>query len=110
MKFILPTDPSYWAADGPEADDYLHNPDPRKDTKRGTIFTWRGIANLGCMLILILALMSELILGWTREKGGEREKADLMRLGSFSALVRLVLLASLSSLLRSGTLTSLLLL
>lgn len=39
----------------PEPDDYLHNPDPRRDRKNdrgGHIFTARGIANLGCLFIL----------------------------------------------------------
>lgn len=41
--------------DTPEPDDYLHNPDPRRDLKNdkgGHIFTARGIANLGCLFIL----------------------------------------------------------
>ncbi|KIP11417.1 glycoside hydrolase family 16 protein [Phlebiopsis gigantea 11061_1 CR5-6] len=52
-------DPSSWGGDlSPafrEPDDELHNPDPRRDRKSdqgGTIFTGRGIANLGCLLIL----------------------------------------------------------
>ena len=42
-----------------EPDDYLHNPDPRRDRKNdrgGTIFTSRGLANLGCLFILITGL------------------------------------------------------
>ncbi|TCD63594.1 hypothetical protein EIP91_005202 [Steccherinum ochraceum] len=62
-KFSLPTDPSSWG--GPlspetrEPDDFLHNPDPRRDRKYdqgGTIFTWRGIANLGCLAFLFLGI------------------------------------------------------
>lgn len=52
-------DPSSWGGDlSPahrEPDDELHNPDPRRDRKSdqgGTIFTGRGIANLGCLMIL----------------------------------------------------------
>jgi hypothetical protein len=44
-----------------EPDDYLHNPDPRRDRKNdagGTIFTARGIANLGCLLLLFLCLLT----------------------------------------------------
>ncbi|KAI0271415.1 beta-glucan synthesis-associated [Gloeopeniophorella convolvens] len=44
----------------PEPDDYLHNPDPRRDKwndQSGTIFTRRGLTNLGCMLILVVALI-----------------------------------------------------
>lgn len=42
-----------------EADDHLHTPDPRRDRKidqGGTIFTCRGIANLGCLLFLGLGM------------------------------------------------------
>lgn len=44
----------------PETDDYLHNPDPRRDRvndKGGSIFTSRGLANLGCLLILVLGCL-----------------------------------------------------
>ncbi|PCH33737.1 glycoside hydrolase family 16 protein [Wolfiporia cocos MD-104 SS10] len=58
-KFSLSPDPSSWGADltpgHPEDDDYLHNPDPRRDRKSdqgGHIFTYRGITNLGCIFIL----------------------------------------------------------
>lgn len=40
--------------------DYLHNPDPRRDRKidrRDTIFTWRGFANVGFLLVVALALL-----------------------------------------------------
>lgn len=39
----------------PEPDDFLHNPDPKRDRindRGGNIFTSRGLANLGCLLIL----------------------------------------------------------
>ncbi|KAF9221801.1 glycoside hydrolase family 16 protein [Gyrodon lividus] len=42
----------------PESDDYLHNPDPKRDLKSdkgGTICTARGIANLGCLFLLSAA-------------------------------------------------------
>jgi hypothetical protein len=44
----------------PEPDDYLHNPDPRRDRKtdrRGHIFTARGMANLGCLVVLASAML-----------------------------------------------------
>ena len=41
----------------PEEDDQLHNPDPRRDGS-GHIFTARGIANLGCLLVLLLSLLA----------------------------------------------------
>ncbi|EIM92126.1 beta-glucan synthesis-associated [Stereum hirsutum FP-91666 SS1] len=65
-KFSLAADPAAWAADfrgnnQPEPDDELHNPDPRRDRKYdagGTIFTLRGIANLGCLAILCFGIMA----------------------------------------------------
>ena len=44
----------------PEPDDYLHNPDPRRDRKNDfgvTLFTARGASNLGCLTILCLACL-----------------------------------------------------
>jgi hypothetical protein len=44
----------------PETDDYLHNPDPKRDRKSdkgGTIFTCRGIANLGCLFVLVMGVL-----------------------------------------------------
>ncbi|OCH96052.1 glycoside hydrolase family 16 protein [Obba rivulosa] len=64
-KFSLSPDPSSWGADlspdHPEQDDYLHNPDPRRDRKNdkgGHIFTYRGITNLGCLLILAVGMVT----------------------------------------------------
>ena len=60
-QYILPVDAEYY--DGPEGDDKLHTPDPVRDYKRdggGTIFTARGLVNIGCVLILaseIIALL-----------------------------------------------------
>ncbi|KAL0578612.1 hypothetical protein V5O48_003403 [Marasmius crinis-equi] len=44
-----------------EDDDYLHNPDPRRDRKRdsgGGVLTVRGLSNLGCLLILGVGLVT----------------------------------------------------
>lgn len=44
-----------------EPDDYLHNPDPRRDRHfdaGGTILTMRGIANLGCLFILAVGMLA----------------------------------------------------
>lgn len=63
----------------PEADDYLHNPDPKRDRRvscaaieqtkiaavtnaskgdhGGTIFTSRGLMNIGCLFILLLGVI-----------------------------------------------------
>ncbi|KIO25199.1 hypothetical protein M407DRAFT_210871 [Tulasnella calospora MUT 4182] len=64
-QYGLGTDPSFWGADlahnVPEADDHIHNPDPRRDIKNdkgGTIFTSRGIANLGCLFLLAAMLLT----------------------------------------------------
>ncbi|KAI0789619.1 beta-glucan synthesis-associated [Abortiporus biennis] len=62
-KFSLAPDPSSWGGNLDvnfrEPDDSLHTPDPKRDYKTdkgGTIFTFRGIANLGCLLILGIGL------------------------------------------------------
>lgn len=54
-----------WGADispnHPEPDDYLHNPDPRRDRKHdrgGSVFTCRGLANLGCLFVLTAGLLA----------------------------------------------------
>ncbi|KAI0651966.1 glycoside hydrolase family 16 protein [Trametes meyenii] len=64
-KYVLPLDPEAMAqthmVDGPEPDDVLHNPDPRRDRKgdsRGNIFTVRGLVNLGCISLLAVAIIS----------------------------------------------------
>ncbi|EEB99503.1 hypothetical protein MPER_00808 [Moniliophthora perniciosa FA553] len=58
-KFSLSPDPTTWGADlslnNPEPDDELHTPDPRRDRTTdsgGTLFTQRGISNLGCLFLL----------------------------------------------------------
>ncbi|QRV76398.1 glycoside hydrolase family 16 protein [Ceratobasidium sp. AG-Ba] len=63
-KYALTPDPSTWGlnllASVPEPDDYLHNPDPRRDRASdlgASIFTARGIANLGCLSLLALAFI-----------------------------------------------------
>ncbi|KAN0135670.1 Beta-glucan synthesis-associated [Lactarius tabidus] len=64
-KFSLSPDPASWGSDlspnHPEPDDYLHNPDPRRDRKNdmgGHVFTYRGFTNLGCLIILVLSLVA----------------------------------------------------
>jgi len=64
-KFSLSADPAAWGADlspnHAEPDDYLHNPDPRRDKSTdhgGNIFTARGIMNLGCLLVLGLGILT----------------------------------------------------
>lgn len=45
----------------PEPDDFLHNPDPRRDRKNdsgGSIFTFRGLANLGCLILLAIGCLT----------------------------------------------------
>ncbi|THG94070.1 hypothetical protein EW145_g8218, partial [Phellinidium pouzarii] len=56
-------------ANGPnssEPDDALHDPDPKRDKTidmGGTVFTGRGLANVGCLLILGLGIFA-LFAGW----------------------------------------------
>ncbi|KAF9012973.1 glycoside hydrolase family 16 protein [Hymenopellis radicata] len=64
-KFSLSADPASWGSDlspsHPEPDDYLHNPDPRRDRKNdagGSVFTSRGLMNLGCLMILGMGLVT----------------------------------------------------
>ncbi|TDL27014.1 glycoside hydrolase family 16 protein, partial [Rickenella mellea] len=64
-QFSLAPDPREWGAalhmNVKEPDDDLHNPDPSRDLNidsGGTYFTARGIANLGCLLILVLGIVT----------------------------------------------------
>ncbi|KAF8338033.1 beta-glucan synthesis-associated protein [Cantharellus anzutake] len=64
-KYSLSADPNAWGTEvlpgHAEPDDYLHNPDPRRDLKRdrgGSILTARGIANLGFLVFLGMALIT----------------------------------------------------
>ncbi|KII90597.1 glycoside hydrolase family 16 protein [Plicaturopsis crispa FD-325 SS-3] len=64
-KFSLSPDPRTWGSDlspdHPEPDDFLHNPDPRRDRKNdagGNVFTYRGLTNLGCLLVLGAGLLT----------------------------------------------------
>ncbi|KXN92138.1 Beta-glucan synthesis-associated protein KRE6 [Leucoagaricus sp. SymC.cos] len=63
-KYSLPPSPASWGMplliNDQEPDDYLHNPDPRRDRisdRGGHIFTGRGFANLGCLLILVVGFL-----------------------------------------------------
>ncbi|THU80069.1 beta-glucan synthesis-associated [Dendrothele bispora CBS 962.96] len=63
-KFSLSADPVAWGYDlspsSREDDDWLHNPDPRRDKKNdsgGSMFTARGLSNIGCLLLLGLLLL-----------------------------------------------------
>ena len=44
----------------PEDDDHIHNPSPRRNRidNSGHIFTVRGLANLGCLLILLVSIVA----------------------------------------------------
>jgi hypothetical protein len=64
LQFSLSPDPASWGSDlspnHAEPDDYLHNPDPKRDRNNdrgGSIFTARGLTNLGCLALLILLLL-----------------------------------------------------
>ncbi|KAJ3570177.1 hypothetical protein NP233_g4569 [Leucocoprinus birnbaumii] len=63
-QYSLAPSPRAWGMplmmNSSEPDDYLHNPDPKRDRKSdqgGTICTSRGIANLGCLFILVAGMM-----------------------------------------------------
>jgi hypothetical protein len=64
-QFSLSPDPTQWGAavsmNHPEPDDVLHNPDPKRDRRSdggGSLFTHRGLANLGCLLLISLAVIA----------------------------------------------------
>ena len=64
IQYSLGADPSFWGAivnnNLPEPDDNIHNPDPRRDRlndKGGSFITSRGLANLGCIIVLAIALV-----------------------------------------------------
>ncbi|KAI0348533.1 beta-glucan synthesis-associated protein [Trametopsis cervina] len=64
-KFSLSPNPRDWGAnlsvEYTENDDYIHNPDPKRDRKNdqgANIFTYRGITNLGCLVVLLLGLLA----------------------------------------------------
>lgn len=59
----MSADPSAWGGDfsRQEPDDFLHNPDPKRDRKYdegGTICTSRGIMNLGCIFIIAAGMLT----------------------------------------------------
>ncbi|KAG1816789.1 glycoside hydrolase family 16 protein [Suillus subaureus] len=64
-KYSLQLNPEDWGTSAlhvgtPEPDDYLHTPDPKRDLKSdkgGHIFTARGIANLGCLFLLVASML-----------------------------------------------------
>ncbi|EKM61134.1 glycoside hydrolase family 16 protein [Phanerochaete carnosa HHB-10118-sp] len=64
-KFSLSPNPNEWGAnlsiEHPEPDDFIHNPDPRRDRKSdrgGDFFTYRALANLGCLVVLLVGLLA----------------------------------------------------
>ncbi|TFK67254.1 glucosidase [Pluteus cervinus] len=64
-KYSLAPSPVSWGTpllmNVSEPDDFLHNPDPnrdRKNDKGGTILTWRGIGNLGCLFVLVAGMVT----------------------------------------------------
>ncbi|PPQ67112.1 hypothetical protein CVT25_005713 [Psilocybe cyanescens] len=63
-QFSLSPDPTAWGSnlspEFAEPDDYLHNPDPRRDRKLDqgrNVFTYRGFTNLGFLILLCLGLL-----------------------------------------------------
>ncbi|KAJ9105143.1 hypothetical protein QFC19_003601 [Naganishia cerealis] len=64
--YSLPVDVSSWATDGPDDDDYLHDPTDEIPGKRSQtiaghvayLVSPRGLGNLGCMALLVLGLVT----------------------------------------------------
>ncbi|KAJ7267489.1 glycoside hydrolase family 16 protein [Mycena rebaudengoi] len=58
-KYSLSPDPTLWGSNLspnlPEPDDDLHDP---RIVDRSTFFSWRGLANLGCLVILVLGIIA----------------------------------------------------
>lgn len=65
-QYSLAPNPAEWGPialgmEDTEDDDHLHNPDPARDVKNdggGSIFTGRGVANLGCIVIIVASIMT----------------------------------------------------
>ncbi|KAG8956785.1 hypothetical protein FRC04_000263 [Tulasnella sp. 424] len=64
-RIALSADPDFWVitpgTPGSATDDWLHNPDPKRDRKNdkgGTIFTRRGLANVGCIAFTVLMFLA----------------------------------------------------
>ena len=57
-QYVLPMDPR--VLNVPEDDDYLHDPGPRRKhiDDSGNIFTARGLANLGCLFVLVASIVA----------------------------------------------------
>ncbi|KAK7462915.1 hypothetical protein VKT23_007495 [Stygiomarasmius scandens] len=63
-KYSLAADPRMWgysvSPDSQDDDDWLHNPDPKRDKANdfgSSLFTVRGCTNIGCLLVLGIALL-----------------------------------------------------
>lgn len=64
-RIALSADPDFWeitpGTPGSATDDWLHNPDPKRDRRNdrgGTIFTKRGFANVGCIALTVILVLS----------------------------------------------------
>ncbi|KAI0036059.1 beta-glucan synthesis-associated [Vararia minispora EC-137] len=61
-KFALPADPRRWGSnvypEYPEPDDHLHNPDAPSRGLDAALFSPRGIANIGCLLITATGILT----------------------------------------------------
>ncbi|ORY28762.1 beta-glucan synthesis-associated protein-domain-containing protein [Naematelia encephala] len=59
--FQLPADPTSWSYLGPEADDDFHDPDIRPSKQMHfarSMFTVRGATNIGCLVLLLVTLVT----------------------------------------------------
>ncbi|KAI4523054.1 hypothetical protein K523DRAFT_208571, partial [Schizophyllum commune Tattone D] len=62
-QYSLAPDPAAWGSDlnNQDPDDFLHNPDPKRDMRvdmGGTICTLRGLENLGCLIFMLSAMIT----------------------------------------------------
>ncbi|KAF8903274.1 beta-glucan synthesis-associated protein KRE6 [Gymnopilus junonius] len=64
-KYALSASPATWGSplfmNNQEPDDWLHNPDPRRDRRSdhgGSVFTLRGFGNLGCLSIIVAGFLT----------------------------------------------------
>ena len=62
-KYAISPDPSFWKEYGTydveDPDDSLHEPERegRGRSRRGHLFTTRGLANIGCLFILVVGIL-----------------------------------------------------
>ncbi|WRT67581.1 uncharacterized protein IL334_004553 [Kwoniella shivajii] len=98
----------YAAFDGnPEADDWLHNPDPKRDGRhqRGSPFTARGCINIGCLSLLAIGIVA-LFAGYPivdYYTGVQVKRNGAFNLGGINSTGQVPLISNFPSLIDSDT-------